>query len=297
VLRQLADEPLVDELVESPPRWDAALRLMAGIHYLVLEGRASWDDVAGALEEHRDFLCRFVAEVSIQTNEVQRAWTFLPCLLDVARRTGTHAFDLIEVGTAAGLLLLWDRYRYTYAEGNWGPADALLELAGEERGHVPAPLLAETPRVERRVGIDLDPLDLRDERSLLLLKSFVWGPQQDRLERLHRAAEAFRREPPELVRGDLVDLLPAELAKRRDEALTVVLQSAAAGYLEPERRHEYRQIVERAGAEGPLAYVTATQPETGSHHYWGLVVELWPRGDRRELAHADFHGAWLDWRS
>ncbi len=293
--RRLADDPRVAELIESPPRQDAALRLLAGMHRLVLEGRAGWDDVDAVLEREASFLGRYVAEVEIQTNEVQRAWALLPCFLELARWSGAEALDFVELGTSAGLLLLWDRYRYRYGAGEWGAATAALELAGKERGCVPAELLRVVPRVRRRVGIDRNPLDLRDPGDLLLLKSFVWAGQDDRLARLDAASEAVRDEPLELVRGDLVELLPHELARRDDGALTVVLNSAALGYVDEAGRQAVRDALERAGADGRLAYVTSTRPATGSHHYWGLVVQLWPGSHRRELAYADFHGAWLDW--
>jgi len=227
---------------------------------------------------------------------VQRAWALLPCFLELARWSGAEAFDFVELGASAGLLLLWDRYRYRYAAAGWGSEEATLELAGVERGRVPAELLRVVPRVRRRAGIDRNPLDLSDPGDLLLLKSFVWAGQDDRLARLDAAAEAMRDDPPELVRGDLVELLPHELARRDDGALTVVLNSAALGYVDEAGRQTVRDALERAGADGQLAYVTATRPATGSHLYWGLVIELWPGSHRRELAYADFHGAWLDWR-
>jgi hypothetical protein len=295
VCRQLADEPRVADLIESPPRWDAALRLLAGLHALVLAGRADWDDLPAALEHEAEFLRRYTAEVEIQTNEVQRSWTLLPCFLELARWSGAEAFDFVELGTSAGLLLVWDRYHYRYTAGTWGLSGASLDLAGDERGRVPQELLGVVPRVRRRVGIDRNPLDLNEPDDLRLLKSFVWADQTARLARLDAAAEALRDDPPDLIRGDLVELLPAELDRRDDGALTVVLSSAALGYVDKDGRKSVRETLERAGAEGPLAYVTTTRPSTGSHSYWGLAVELWP-GGRRELAYADFHGAWLDWR-
>jgi hypothetical protein len=291
----LADDARVAGVIESPPRWDAALRLLAALHRLVLEGRASWADVPHALDHEADFLRDYVAHVEIQTNEVQRAWTLLPCFLDIAQRSGAAVFDLVEIGASAGLLLLWDRYRYRYCAGDWGPVGAGLELSGEERGEVPAELLRLTPAVRRRVGIDRRPLDLRNADDLLRLKSFVWAGRDDRIARLDAAAEVIRHDPPEFVEGDLVELLPRALARRDDDALMVVLNSAALGYVDEGGRKSVRAALERAGAEGPLAYVSATRPEDRSDYYWGLIVELWPGGERRELALADFHGAWLDW--
>src|SRR5207244_13477911 len=119
-----------------------------------------WDALDAALDEEGEFLRRYAAERGVQTNEVQRCWVLLPCFLRVAERTGADVFDLVELGPSAGFNLYWDRYRYAYAADAWGPSDALLSLTGEERGQVPQALLERTPSVRRRVGVDLDPVDV-----------------------------------------------------------------------------------------------------------------------------------------
>jgi hypothetical protein len=295
VCRRLADDPRVAAILESPPRWDAALRLLGGLHNLVLRGEASWDDVGAALDRHADFLRLFVAEQGVQTNEVQRCWMLLPCFLELARRAGVETFDVLEFGPSAGLLLYWDRYRYSYEAAEWGDPAAPLELSGEERRVVPADLLALRPFVRGRVGIDLDPVDVTTDAGALLLRSFVWADNRDRLERLDRAIEVVREDPPDLVRGDFVELVPEYLARRTDDALTIVMQIASAGYLDDEGRERLRDTYERAGREGPLALVSTSQPIDGSHHFYGLRISRWPTGESEVVAHADFHGRWLEW--
>jgi hypothetical protein len=107
--RRLAHDPLVADLIETPPRWDAPLRLLGGLNYLVLTGKASWGRVDEALTEHREFLQRFVSQQGVQTNEVQRCWMLLPCFLEVIYRTGASTVDLLELGPSAGLNLIWDQ--------------------------------------------------------------------------------------------------------------------------------------------------------------------------------------------
>lgn len=282
-------------ILETPPRWDAALRLLGGLHDLVLRGEASWDDVDGALDRHAGFLRRFAAEQGVQTNEVQRCWMLLPCFLELARRTGFSELDVLELGPSAGLLLGWDRYRYRYTNGAWGDPDAPLELRGEERRPVPAELLEVAPVVGSRVGIDLAPVDVTTEEGARLLRSFVWADNIDRLERLDRAIEVVRRDPPTLVQGDFVELLPEYLARRRPEALTVVMQIASAGYLDEDGHSRLRAVYDAAGAEGPLAIVGTSRPRDGGHHYYGLRITHWPGPETEIAAHADFHGAWLEW--
>jgi hypothetical protein len=271
--------------------WDVPLRLLAALHALVLDGRASWDDVGAALEEHEEGLRRAIVERPVQTNEVQRSWALLPCFLLVAARTGADVFDVVDLGASAGLNLFWDQYRHVYERGSWGPELARLELSGEERGQVPAALLSLRPRVRDRVGIDRSPIDLSSEEGRRLLRSFVWADQAWRLEQLERAVDAWRDDPPELEQGDVADLLPEVLGARGDGALTIVVNTAALIYLPEERRRLVFGALEAAGRERPLAYVGAGSGE--DHH--ALVVRLWPGGGREVVARADYHGAWLDW--
>jgi hypothetical protein len=266
------------------------------LHYLVLDGRASWEDVGAALETHADFLREFVAERRVQTNEVQRSWVLLPCFLRVVERTGAEVLDLVELGPSAGLNLVWDRYAYCYREGAWGPPDAALRLSGEENGAVPVRLLALAPTVRGRIGIDRAPVDVTDERGALLLSSFVWADQSERLERLRRAVAALRADPPDLLRGDFVELLPDVLRDRPSDGLTVVFQTAALGFLDEAQRERVRRTLRAAARRGPLAFVSAGRPRD-DRRVWGLRIVVWPEGEREFVGHADYHGAWLDWQA
>jgi hypothetical protein len=231
----------------------------------------------------------------VQTNEVQRCWVLLPCFLELARRSGFDELDLVELGPSAGLNLVWDRYRYGYDAGEWGSVDAALELRGEERRPVPAELLQERPRVGRRIGIDLAPVDVTTDEGALLLKSFVWADQDHRLELLDRAIETLRASPPELIRRDIAEELPQVFEARRPEALTVVWQTAVLGYLPDEDRGRVYAALEAAGAEGPLGWISAGSSEREPQDEWGLRIRLWPDGERSLVGYSDYHGAWLEW--
>ena len=272
-------------IVGADPSWDAPLRLLGGLHYLVLAGEATWDD---PVELHSDFLREFMRTQTVQTNEVQRSWVLLPCFLRAAELLGAGELDVIELGPSAGLNLVWDRYRYTYSAGEWGLRDAPLELAGEERSPVPSALLGLVPRVARRVGIDLSPIDVTTDDGARLLQCFVWAGQDERFERLTRAIEVVRASPPELVRGDLATELPRVLRGRP----TLVFQTAVFPYVSDETRGAVRETLSRTRA--PLAFVTAGKPR-GTEHGWGMRIELYPSGDREFVGNADFHGAWLDY--
>ena len=279
------------DLLGPEPSWDAPLRLLGGLHYLVLAGEATWEDHLG---EHRAFLSTFIREHGVQTNEVQRSWVLLPLLLRVVRLTGARSLDLVELGPSAGLNLVWDRYRYRYEAGEWGPAAASLQLDGEERRPIPGELLELSPQVRGRVGIDRSPIDVTSDEGARLLRCFVWAGQDERLERLDRAIEALRGDPPELVQGDFVELLPVTLDAQPRDGLTVVFQTATWGYLSEDGRARLRAVLEEAGRSLPLAFISTGEPRN-EQHCWGLRIVYWPGSERDFAGHADFHGAWLHW--
>jgi hypothetical protein len=264
--------------VPADIEWRYPLQLLSGLHYLVLTGRAAWDDVRAPLHDEASFLREWIATERVQTNEPRRCWWLVPCFLEAARRHGVEVVDCVELGCSGGLNLLWDRYGYVY-ESAFLPGEP--ELHGDERGEVPVALFAWAPVVRSRVGVDRAPPDLRTDEGVLVLKSFVWADQVERLQLLDRCVEVWRRDPPEIVVGDLLDELPGLL----ERGPNLVWSTAALEYLPAERQARVRELIAAAG----VPFVEATRPADGSHDYWGLFVD----GD--EVAHAEFHGAWVDW--
>jgi hypothetical protein len=285
--RRLAVDPRVDDIAPDLS-WDLPLRLLSGLHYLVLGGEASWESVDEALDRQSGFLARWTAEQDVQTNEVQRSWALLPGFLTVL---DGRPLDLLELGPSAGLNLVWDHYRYRYRSGAWG--HGTLELSGDDRLPPPAQLFERSVEVIRRRGVDLNPVDVTTEHGARLLQAFVWADQTERLERLRRAIDVVRRDPPQLMQGDYVDALPALLRDRREGSQLIVFQTASTMYLDRKAADRLRAALSEAGREDPLVFIT-TGRAPGDDGF-ALEVERFPEGGSERLAVFDFHGAWLDW--
>jgi hypothetical protein len=287
VCRRLATDSRVDEIAPDLS-WDLPLRLLAGLHYLVLGDEASWDDLDAALDDHAEFLLRWATERDVQTNEVQRSWALLPAFLSVA---DGRPLDLLELGSSAGLNLVWDHYRYAYANGRWGTGE--LELQGDDRRPLPAALLRREATVVRRRGIDLNPIDVTSEDGRRLLRSFVWADQTARFERLDRAIEIARRDPPQVMEGDYVQALPSLLRNRRDGALLVVFQTASTMYIDRAGADRLQAAFHEAARDEPLVFVTTGRAPDDDG--FSLEVVRYPDGAAERLGVFDFHGEWLDW--
>jgi hypothetical protein len=302
----LAEDPKpVRRILGDDASWDLVLRLFGGVHRLVLAGAApdalsgDPDDFLTALDAHAGELRRFVAEQGVQTNETQRSVGLLPAFLTIARETGLP-LDLLELGPSAGLNLVFDLYGYVLANGTWGDPGARLTFEVAERAPVPAELLQTPIEVRHRRGIDLAPVDVTTDEGAQLLRAFVWPGLEERVTRLDAAIETLRHAPrkPELIQGNYLELLPALLAERPADSVTVVFQTASTAYLEPAGRSDLRRALEQAGADGrPLAWVSTRTFDEREHDRddaWELELRVWP-GPARMVAWLDFHGNWLEW--
>jgi hypothetical protein len=305
IIRHCAADPFAMSLVPKDPSWDVPHRLLAAVQLLILRGVVadhrnqsdSWQAFRSVLQGHCDWIADFVASRTTQTNEPQRCFALLPVFLTVARVSG-KPLDLLELGTSGGINLFWDRHRYRYRDGAWGDDSAALGLIGEEApdAGVPADLLHQQVEVRRRRGIDLHPVDVGTDEGVRLLESFLLGDAV-RADRLRKAAAVVRRERPELIRGDYLELLPDLLKDRDDGALTVVFQTISTIYMPFELRRRLGALVESAGAAMPLAWISTPTPEEHGERRGNYPLELtiWPGGVKRTVARMSNSGNWLEW--
>ncbi len=185
---------------------------------------------------HRATIVALLESRMVQTNEVRRSALLFPAFVEVQREAGGRPLAFIEIGPSAGLNLNFDRYRYRYGSFETGDADSPVLLDCEPEGAMP-PVQSGFPAVFSRMGIDLRPIDARNEKDVRWLRALVWPEHDDRRALLDRALAVAREYPPRLLRGDTFELLPGEI---RDAApgtavclfATFVLNQFTPGILE-----------------------------------------------------------------
>lgn len=220
-----------------------------------------------------------------QTNEPGRCAVLLPVLAALPQ-----PLALLEVGASAGLCLYPDRYAYRYGEQVLGAGEPVLDCA--VTGMAPPSRL---PEVVWRAGLDLNPLDVTDPADVDWLDALIWPEHEHRRARLRAAAAVAAAEPPLLVRGDLVDDLPALAARAPAGATLVVFHTSVLYQVPPPRREAFTEVVRGLPGhwisnEAPevLAYDALPEPP-GETLYSVLAL------DGRPLAWTRPHGQAMIW--
>ena len=342
ICRGVADDPRVLSLLDGTPLPQRRpLLLLAAAHFLLLSGvdhplAAYYDTVAAVrgtpfdssatdvstvftafCEEHRRELERVIATHTTQTNEVGRCSALLPGLCHIAARYEPKVpLSLLDLGTSAGLNLLFDDYAYTYRSatedavrtaGTVGSGVSIECSARDDLRSLPDLRL---PTMGERVGLDLSPLDPFSDDAVLWLLACQWPDNPSRFGRLRGALSNVRSSdnPPRLEQGDMVTDLPRVAASIAGTSPLVVFHSWVAAYLDEEQQRTLAAEVNALGATRPVHHLYCETPfETPGlptppspvpregPDLATALVHIGPSGEPERLADTHPHGYWIRW--
>ena len=243
--------------------------------------------------EHEARISELLRTRSVQTNEVGRVACLLPAFSHVSRLAGGTPLALIDVGAAAGLNLLFDRCYIDYGRLQWGNPASPLHVTCELRGDTDPPLEAGKPVVAHRIGLDLNPIDVLDPDEVLWLRSLIWPEQPQRTAALAGAIELARQDPPPVLSGDAVELLPRLIEETSAELTLCVYHSFVLGYLPAEARDRFQALLADTATRRPLYFVEMNGTTQNAY----LRLTTWSRGkpESVQLGECAAHGQWLRW--
>jgi hypothetical protein len=320
--RGIASDPeLLTIAAHTRSGQQAPLLLLAAVHSLLLGGA---DHALGAFypsvtqraavppgdpmpafrtfcRDHRDALLELVSTGLVQTNEPRRCTFLLPAFATVARLAGDRPLALIEVGASAGLNLLFDRYGYDYGAGQFaGNPASPVRFACALRGEVLPPIHAGMPPVATRVGIDLNPIHPADPQATLWLRALVWPEHPERTAVLQQVLALAQREPPSLLAGDALAVLPQAVADAPADVALCVFHIATLAHFPPEARERFRLLIPELARQRDLFWLSSEGVGLGESRQRGEYVTIltaFQNGRRaeRRLAYNHQHGVWLEW--
>jgi hypothetical protein len=320
LLLAVADDPDLLALAGAARRdQPAGLLLLAAVHYLLLKSAEPLPPLAGffpgvaggvartgdPVSAFREFCLERCSEIRgliasrrVQTNEVGRSACLLPAFALASETARGLPLELVEVGASAGLNLLFDRYAYDYGDGVVrGDAASTVRISCSLRGEAIPPLPEAMPKVGSRVGVDLDPVDVRDPDARLWQRALIWPEHMTRAENLRRALEIAQETPSPVVAGDALALLPGILDSILEDAVPCVFHTHAVYQFAPEDRHRLHALLVKRSALRDVVVRIGMEPSEAGRSVLSISIYRHGYAAEQRLADCDYHGAWLAWNA
>ncbi len=245
--------------------------------------------------EHWEEIQRLMATHLVQTNEVRRCACLLPAFELVARRTQRRPLALVEIGTSAGLNLLWDQYGYDYGEGQrcgdeWAAVQLHCSLRGDKRPALPVTF----PSVASRVGIDLNPIDVHDPAATLWLRALIWPEHDKRVQLLTNALAVAQQHTPTILAGDALTLLPDVMAATPAETTLCLYHTFVINQFSPAARVQLAAQFAHEATKRNL-YVISIAWQVGELPTLSLMFYEDGVKTEKTLAQCSGHARWMEW--
>ncbi|WLD91710.1 DUF2332 domain-containing protein [Alkalihalobacillus sp. AL-G] len=252
----------------------------------------------GAFTEFKDFcehnrkeIIQILQNKSVQTNEVRRCAYLYPVFCHIYKKIGTP-LSLIEIGTSAGLQLMWDQYSYSYGDDKvYGNKDSFLHLTASLREGTTPQMLTNSPPVHSRLGLDLNIVDLNHEEEYLWLKALIWPEHKERLEIFQKAAVQIQHTPPTLVEGDGVELLTKYAEEVSSDSTICIFHTHVANQFPDRLKQKLFNQVKEIGEKRDIFHIYNNMRDRKLH------LDYYIKGNEQNevIGDTDGHGRWFDW--
>ena len=285
-------EDALAALEAVPARKRHPALVLAALHDLALADRApalaaayAATDVDAAADAAIDTLVRMADAVTalavrrrVYAGETGRCAVLYPAIAEAAHRVGAGAVGLIDVGSSAGLNLNVDRVGINYDNGQTlGDVSSTVQMSAAIVGRRPVPARA-VPEAVARIGLAPDPLDVTDADDARWLLACVEPDRRERISQLEAEIALLTAEPPLLLRGDPLEVLPGALGRVPTDALPVVTTTWSLSRFPLESRLRFLHRLDEAAAGRPVAWVSVEGV--------GVAPAVPTLGDRRASGHS-----------
>lgn len=305
------DDEMLELCSEIPNGQPVPNLLLGAVHYLLLKGKEhrlteyypSMIKQARNIDAetfvyfkefclaHREELITVFKTKLVQTNEVRRCGYLYPIFSYIYSKV-EKPLALIEIGTSAGLQLLWDKFSYSYgADVTYGDEDSSVQIISECKGEHSPPFLPKSPPVISKVGVDLHINDLRNAEDYLWLKSLIWPEHQERLKLFERAVHCFKENPVELIEGDGVTLLSGLVETIPKDSVICIFHTHVANQMAEDIKHELKEKINRIGSQRDIFHIYNNMWDRKLHlDYFMDGLEF-----NETVGDTDGHGRWFEW--
>lgn len=314
-LKVSQDTELLHLASQSQPSQPAPNLFFASIHFLLLnnpnEALAKFYPSLGghfnnpeqAFTEFKKFAQKYKIEILnllqsklVQTNEVQRCALLLPAISFISGELHNPPLALIDVGTSGGLNFLLDHVKIIYSDGTQVvPDNSNLQIQCLSKGNsLPA---FNSAHINRRIGIDLNTVNLKDPTEKMWNLSLLWPDQLDRIQRFNQAIKDLEKIKIEFHCGNGNSLLGPIVESISAHETVCIMHSFTLNQFSKEDRELFDMQLKKQSESRDiwrisLEWIGTSNPE--------LIVSKYKAGNvvvNKKLADCHGHGEWIQWQS
>lgn len=241
---------------------------------------------------HTNELKTLLQEKLVQTNEIRRCAYLYPMMTDIYDKH-QQPLAFIEIGASAGLQLGMDHYNYCYNQQlAITNTENDIVLFSENRGETLPASLSKPPVVCQRIGIDLNPIDLRDKEECQWLEALIWPEHHERRTLFNQALPIMYELDIQLIKGDAIQLIKKLSRTVEQEAMLVVYHTHVANQIPLALRHSLLEQLKEISIERPLYHCYNNLFDGQLHQDFinqGTIESI------RTMESPDGHARWFQW--
>lgn len=304
------DEDLLAIASSIPQGQPVPNLLLAAIHYLLLTSHEPLTHYYASLTpsplpilevfpafkafvlSHTNELKTLLQEKLVQTNEIRRCAYLYPMMTEIYNKH-QQPLAFIEIGASAGLQLGMDHYNYCYNQQlAITNTENDIVLISKNRGETLPASLSKPPVVCQRIGIDLNPIDLRDKEECQWLQALIWPEHHERRTLFNQALPIMNELDIQLIKGDAIQLIKKLSRTVEQEAMLVVYHTHVANQIPLELRHSLLEQLKEISMERPLYHCYNNLFDVQLHQDFinqGTIKSI------RTMERPDGHARWFQW--
>jgi hypothetical protein len=152
------------------------------------------------------------------------------------------------------------------------------------------------PDVVSNTGIELSPVQMDDPESIAWLEALIWREHQDNRDLWRAAVPVALQDPPRVLAGDALELLPGVIEEVATGMAVSIYHSHTLNQFSDEAKAALEDILCNMSSDRRI-YRIAFEGE-GAHS----VLRVFRYSGGRcmgefHLANCEAHGRWIDWQS
>lgn len=229
----------------------------------------------------------------------------MPIFSLISQENGGKPLALVEIGTSASLNLYFDAYQYEYlfqnSKKSFGPIDSKVKIQSKIRDDF-FPNIGKMPTIEKRIGIDQNPLDLTQPENALWLKALIWPDQLERFKRLSAAIEVVQKKPKvELVQGSTIDEFDQAVKDVNKDLTLIIFHTQVLYQFSDKARQDFWNWLDKLGQERNFYCVGAEEFKTWKEQFNTTELSIgnttYKNGHKKSklIAQSNGHAHWIKW--